>query len=119
VKDVEAGRRHSMFRTSNHKIFACGDANQGQLGLGENLTIVHFPTSIAQFEGVEIKQIACGKYHTLFLTEIKREVFTCGANDEGQLGLASSKQTKEIKNVFTPTRINNLSKRKIEQISAW
>ena len=35
VKDLEAGSRHSIFVTFSNKIFGCGDANQGQLGLGD------------------------------------------------------------------------------------
>ena len=36
VKDLEAGSRHSIFVTDSNKIFGCGDANQGQLGLGDS-----------------------------------------------------------------------------------
>ncbi|MFO0116459.1 MAG: RCC1-like domain-containing protein [bacterium] len=37
VEIVEAGSRHSVFVTQSNKVFSCGDANQGQLGLGTGL----------------------------------------------------------------------------------
>ena len=37
-----------------------------------------------------IREVACGKYHTLFLTENgdgrRRELWACGANNFGQIG---------------------------------
>ena len=35
IKSLHAGGRHSIFVTERNKVFGCGDANQGQLGLGD------------------------------------------------------------------------------------
>jgi len=70
VVDVEAGSRHSVFVTASNKVYTCGDANQGQLGLGANLQDrVLTPTLVSTFDGVKMKQVCSGKFHTLFLTE--------------------------------------------------
>ena len=34
IKDLCAGSRHSIFITDRDRAFGCGDANQGQLGIG-------------------------------------------------------------------------------------
>lgn len=38
------------------------------------------------FDHIKIKQISCGRYHTLFLTQ-EGEVYACGQHSLGQLGL--------------------------------
>ena len=37
------------------------------------------------FDGIKIKDVSAGGKHSLFLTE-HGEVFSCGSNQEGQLG---------------------------------
>ena len=43
----------------------------------------------AYFEGEEIAKVACGKFHTIFLTKTGR-VFSVGFNKYGQLGVSNS-----------------------------
>ena len=54
------------------------------------------------FDGERIKQVACGKFHSLFLTDSGR-VFAVGFNKYGQLGVANSlyMHTEEPIEVFT------------------
>jgi alpha-tubulin suppressor-like RCC1 family protein len=86
VEIVEAGSRHSVFVTQSNKVFVCGDANQGQLGLGTRLQDrVMIPTEIEVCRGTKVKQVCCGKFHTLILTE-SGEIWACGANNFGQIG---------------------------------
>lgn len=93
MKDLEAGSRHSIFVTNNNLIYGCGDANQGQLGLGDaNRDRVTEPTQVmTDLSGMSIHQVSCGKYHTLLLTNNpkegnRRELWACGANNFGQIG---------------------------------
>ena len=41
------------------------------------------------FEGQKLKQVACGKFHSLFLSETGK-VFASGYNKYGQLGVSNS-----------------------------
>ena len=90
IKEVQAGSRHSIFVSEHNKIFGCGDANQGQLGLGErNRDRVVEPTLLeGTLDNMIIRQVACGKYHTFFLVDNenecgRRELWACGANNQG------------------------------------
>jgi len=93
LKDLEAGSRHSIFITNKNIIYGCGDANQGQLGLGDaNRDRVTEPTQVmTNLQGMSIHMVSCGKYHTLLLTNNpkegnRRELWACGANNFGQIG---------------------------------
>ena len=114
VFEISAGSKHSVFATLADKVFACGSGLQGQLGLGaftkqqkrENqdkpgeaddeeeyvtdvrlLQHMYVPdTRIKMFDHIKIKKVACGRYHTLFLSQ-EGEVYACGQNTLGQLGI--------------------------------
>ena len=82
---VACGGSHTCVVTTSGELLACGWNDQGQLGLGQGsdrfvslLTAVPVPAPV--------KQIGCGSWHTCVLT-VAGAVFTCGPNDNGQLGL--------------------------------
>lgn len=60
------------------------------MGLGDpNRDRVTEPTLLVKaFQNMIIKQVACGKYHTMFLVDNdnengRRELWACGANNFG------------------------------------
>lgn len=72
-------------------------------------------TRLTMFDFVKIKQISCGRYHTLFLT-VEGHVYACGLNKDGQLGIGylrendtakpSSEVRLDIKNcIYEPRRV--------------
>ena len=79
-----------MFVTEDNRVYGCGDANQGQLGLGENFKDrVMEPLCVQALSCNAIIQVACGKYHTLVLIEStsnQKELWAFGANNFGQVG---------------------------------
>ncbi len=89
IKQVATGHAHSIVLAENGRVFACGDNNHGQLGLGDR-TNPKAPTEIlrANFHNQSIKQVATGHTHSIFLTENGR-VFVSGHDGWGQLGLFS------------------------------
>lgn len=87
VVDIEAGCRHSIFKTSD-KVFSCGDAMHGQLALDTNEFKVTEPREITELTGWQVDKIACGQDHTLFLS--KGRVFGVGCNTFGQVGNGST-----------------------------
>ncbi|XP_077073484.1 putative E3 ubiquitin-protein ligase HERC4 isoform X1 [Siphateles boraxobius] len=63
-----------------------GNASYGQLGLGGiDEEIVLEPRKCEFFEGKRVRDVGCGRRHSVFLLE-DGTVYTCGCNDLGQLG---------------------------------
>lgn len=85
---------HSVLITSDGKAMTWGRNDKGQLGHGDLVTRAA-PTLVKGLEGHKIVTAACGKGHTLFLTDTG-VVYACGENKMGQLGLGN--QTPTIMN---------------------
>ena len=68
------------------QILVRGVNNSGQLGLGDNN---NRDTLTVMMEDTEIRQIACGGYHT-FILKNNGELFVFGYNRNGQLGLGDN-----------------------------
>lgn len=71
----------------------------GQLGLDDTETR-YGPTLVPGLEDKNIIGAACGRHHTLFLTDTGT-VYACGDNRSGQCGVGNV-QPK----IMVPTRIN-------------
>ncbi|BFZ23016.1 hypothetical protein BsWGS_26055 [Bradybaena similaris] len=89
---------HCVAITNEGKVFVWGRNEKGQLGLG-NTDRQDTPQVLEAFQGQNIVAAACGRKHTLFLTE-KGKVFGCGENKMGQLGLGNQSEQ-----VLLPTQI--------------
>ena len=87
IISTSCGINHSLFLTSNYKVYSCGHNGQGQLGQGTIGTDVLTPTELRTdgFNQSNIISIAGGAAHSLFLTS-NFKVFSCGHNGQGQLG---------------------------------
>lgn len=72
----------------------------GQLGQPEQKTFEE-PTVIPDLEHVNVIQAACGRNHSLFLTD-NGVVYACGDNKSGQCGIGNNTTQQVLK----PTRIN-------------
>lgn len=83
VISVWSGSHHTMILTSNQGLLACGSNDYGQLGLS-NRRLGKRVFEPAKVELPQVLSVACGTYHSLFLTV--EGVFGCGRNNEGQLG---------------------------------
>ena len=90
ILKITTGGNHSIFQNNKGEIYVCGYNKNGELGLG------HFNH---QFDVclllnnendplLDIIQFACGNNHSLFL-DSKGNVFSCGYNAYGSLGLDS------------------------------
>lgn len=72
-------------------MYVCGYGSQGQLGLGKNFTSnCYEPTLVKSLLGKNITMIAAGSNHSLALIS-RFDVYSCGHNAKGQLGLGESK----------------------------
>lgn len=90
---------HSIIINMDRKALSFGRNQFGQLGQPE-AKCYELPTLIPGLEHVNIIQAACGRNHSLFLTDTGT-VYACGDNKNGQCGVGNSNPT-----VMTPTRIN-------------
>jgi alpha-tubulin suppressor-like RCC1 family protein len=101
IISASCGINHSLFLTSNYKVYSCGHNGQGQLGQGTIGTDVLTPTELRTdgFNQSNIISIAGGAAHSLFLTS-NFKVFSCGQNNNGQLGHGTIDT-----NVLKPTKI--------------
>ncbi|XP_015684987.1 protein RCC2-like [Protobothrops mucrosquamatus] len=89
---------HSLFITVEGKLWSWGRNDKGQLGHGDTKR-VDAPKPIEVLSSETVVSAACGRNHTLALTE-NGAVFAFGENKMGQLGLGN--QTDAIP---SPTQI--------------
>jgi alpha-tubulin suppressor-like RCC1 family protein len=101
IKHIVAGS-HSLFLKTDGTVYACGNNNTGQIGMGEDdLDAKYTPTLIPGL--TDVKQITSGASFTLFL-KTNGTVYACGYNQYGQLGMGPLDTTTR----FIPTKIPSL-----------
>ena len=88
MKKVSCGLHHTAFVTEEGNVYTCGNNENGQLGLKDTRSR-YMPTVLEELSQYHFRDVACGYYHTLALTE-QGEVFVFGRNDRGQLGIVNS-----------------------------
>ncbi|KAM5132542.1 protein RCC2 [Mantella aurantiaca] len=89
VRTVASGpcSAHSLLITTEGKVWSWGRNEKGQLGHGD-IKRVDSPKPIEGLQGEVFVQAACGRNHTLALTE-NGSVYGFGENKMGQLGLGN------------------------------
>ncbi|KAK5867920.1 hypothetical protein PBY51_012375 [Eleginops maclovinus] len=81
---ISVGKDHTATLTKDGAVFTFGSGQYGQLG--HNLFSDELrPRLVAELWGVKVTKIACGRHHTLVLTDSKR-VYSFGCGEQGQLG---------------------------------
>ncbi|MBX9705084.1 MAG: hypothetical protein K5Q00_02425 [Gammaproteobacteria bacterium] len=91
----------ASFYVCGNTVFAYGDNDNSQLGLGHSRRI-NTPTRVEIPGNPEIEIIVAGENSTFFITKDRR-TFACGLNDDGQLGLGDPDL------ISTPTQIADLN----------
>lgn len=87
---IESGTQHMLLVNNDGRVLAFGHNDSGQCG-HDGLTPIMKPTMIDHLNDFIVVQIACGLKHSLFLTNTG-EVFGCGNNECGQLGIGNQHQ---------------------------
>jgi alpha-tubulin suppressor-like RCC1 family protein len=84
VVTVVAGDYHSMFVTSDGKLWAMGYNSYGQLGVSGS-SDHSLPAQVVGHGTSSVTAVAAGAYHTLYITD-DGNLWAMGKNDYGQLG---------------------------------
>ncbi|XP_043982008.1 probable E3 ubiquitin-protein ligase HERC4 isoform X1 [Gambusia affinis] len=82
--DICCGKDHTVVLTKHGEVFTFGSGQYGQLG-HNSLRNELRPRLVAELWGAKVIKIACGRYHTLVLTD-SQKVYSFGCQSQGQLG---------------------------------
>jgi alpha-tubulin suppressor-like RCC1 family protein len=103
ISRVFSGKYHAFLLDEENRVYGFGANQWGQLGTTFD-TDEEKPVLINELIHTPIKEIACGNFHSLFLSN-NGTVFACGKNDRYQIGFNSGtgsvlipKELKPIKN---------------------
>ena len=88
IVDISCGYDHTLALSESGKLYAWGYNNYGQLGLGDVIDIFE-PMTIEMPGNIFIKQISCGRAHSLLLST-DGHIYSFGLNSHGQLGDGST-----------------------------
>ncbi|KAM9351921.1 putative E3 ubiquitin-protein ligase HERC4 [Symphorus nematophorus] len=81
---ISCGKDHTAILTKTGAVFTFGSGQYGQLGHNSFSDELR-PRLVAELWGAKVTKIACGRHHTLVLTDSKR-VYSFGCGEHGQLG---------------------------------
>ncbi|TMS05606.1 putative E3 ubiquitin-protein ligase HERC4 [Larimichthys crocea] len=81
---VSCGEEHTAVLTKTGVVFTFGSGQHGQLGHNSFSDELR-PRLVAELWGAKVSKIACGRHHTVVLTDNKR-VYSFGRRERGQLG---------------------------------
>ena len=78
ITQIACGQNHSMAMTEHGSLFAWGQQQYYQCGLGQkSQDDIEVPQLVMQFETKPLKMIECGQYHSIAVTR-DNELFTWG-----------------------------------------
>ncbi|XP_074647680.1 putative E3 ubiquitin-protein ligase HERC4 isoform X2 [Tubulanus polymorphus] len=92
VIQVSCGAHHSLALTDTGHVLSWGMNKHGQLGLGTVSLYVDHPEVLVSLQGIPVRQIASGGYHSFILSQ-SGAVFGWGKNDFGQLGIGTDRSS--------------------------
>jgi alpha-tubulin suppressor-like RCC1 family protein len=110
IQSMSCGYSHILFITTNSKLYAYGSNKYGQLGCSETVKIASTPRLVDTGNLGAISAISCGHYFSALIT-VNGEVYSCGLNKHGQLGL----NNLQIRRSYEWQRVETLSE--IQQIA--
>ena len=97
IGQVSCGDAHTIILSTEGTLFGCGLSDSGQLGLGRigEFQLTKFKPLSTLPGGKIAKKVVCGGFHTMVLTK-DGQLFACGNNNHGQLGLGHTKECFEF-----------------------
>ncbi|KAF0697007.1 Aste57867_12281 [Aphanomyces stellatus] len=107
---VACGREYTLALTRDHRVFAWGANDYGQLGVAGAMRYQRSPVPVLALSELNVVQVAAGDYHSAALTA-SGDVYTWGSGKDGQLGLG----TNDDRNV--PRKVSELDGIQIVQVA--
>jgi hypothetical protein len=111
VVDIKSGKKHTIARTSDGKVYIWGLNDCGVLGNGFNDNKIYRPQLNEYLNDLYINDMSCGAKHTLVLTS-SGNIYGWGWNKFGQIGYGSHCEYQLI-----PFKMNGLISEKFKAIS--
>ncbi|KAJ5076395.1 hypothetical protein M0811_06394 [Anaeramoeba ignava] len=111
IQDIVSGGFTIYLLTSNQNVYGIGSNFNGQLGF-DSKTLPKTEKPILMMKNVSKIFSGIISYH-IFLLNSNQELFGCGYNDYGQVGLGESRKEMKIQKL---TKIQNIPKGKIIDI---
>ena len=110
VIQVASGDHHSLALAKGGQLYAWGDNEFGQLGLGPSIGLkIDVPTHLECLNSLPIRSLASGGSHT-FIVSHSGAVYAWGRNNKGQLGLGDTEDR-----IF-PTQVRSLRNQKVRSL---
>mmetsp|Transcript_58122 Transcript_58122/g.138287 ORF Transcript_58122/g.138287 Transcript_58122/m.138287 type:complete len:591 (-) Transcript_58122:187-1959(-) len=108
VQDIQIGNEHVVALTNMGQVWAWGNNEKGQLGLGKDHggAPVHRPTLVELEQNMQVMQIAAVKNST-FALSTSGLVYAWGENKDNILGLEEANEFK--RGCFQPRRLTMLT----------
>ena len=82
IKHIAVGAHHVLATSTTGLVFAWGNNETGQLGLGKEKPIIEKASLVQELADKRIKMTAAGTNHSLFLAELG-QIYACGFNEFG------------------------------------
>ncbi|KAJ5071164.1 regulator of chromosome condensation [Anaeramoeba ignava] len=111
IQDIVTGDRSIYLLTSNHNVYGIGSNYYGQLGV-DSKTMKTTKKPILMMKNVS-KIFSGNTSNHVFLLNSNQELFGCGSNYHGKIGLGESRKERKIQKL---TQIQNIPKGKIIDI---
>lgn len=105
IAHVRAGPWHCAAIDANGGVYTWGLGNNGRLGHGGESDVMA-PKIVSALRGKRVIEVACGSFHTVFVTEAG-EAYACGDNQAGQCGVLGAYSTD------SPQRLRVTAGRKV------
>ena len=114
---VSSGFSHFAVITIEKEVYTWANIQGGTEILGQlghsNTAMYRSPRKVAFFNGIPIKQVACGEDYTVFLSD-SGEVYTCGSDYSGCIGCDGELGD----NVLTPYKVESLIGKRVKKIAS-
>ncbi|KAJ5068841.1 hypothetical protein M0811_12147 [Anaeramoeba ignava] len=114
IQDIVSGHNSIYLLTSNQNVYGIGSNQYGQLGF-DSEAFKETEKPILMMKNVS-KIFSGSSSHHVFLLNSNQELFGCGDNYYGQLGLGESTKESLIFKIQKLTKIQNIPKGKIIDI---